>query len=128
MANDHLRTPDAVGPIRDPNARRVCNLNGIAIEQEKLISLRKLRDGLDMSIRELEAQRRNEEMVNKAFMVARFTKATCDAFLGVGAALAKGFLGEKTSKPIEAVEAMYGTATPLAEAASTSLSGGKADW
>jgi hypothetical protein len=67
----------------------------------------------------LEAQRRKDQVVNKALLVARFTKASCDAFISLAADMATAFAG-KLGKQAEFVEALYGSATPLAEAASAS--------
>lgn len=120
MAQSNLFTPDAVGPIRDPDARRVCSLAGLETERQKVLDLRQLRDGLNTSIRELERQRGKDKIVNKALLVARFTKATCDAFISMAGALA----GEEAEK----FAASYAAATPLVEAAATSAAGGKADW
>src|SRR3954465_13634864 len=100
MPHPNLNTPDAVGPIRNPDARRVCTLSGIATAQEKIVTLRQLSNGLDISIRELDSQRRAENIAEKALLVARFTKATCDAFLSMGAALSKAFLPQPASKQI----------------------------
>jgi len=126
MASSDIVTPDAIGPIRDTNARRVCSLNGISA-QTQLVSFRKLRDGLDMTIRELDSQHRRDRMILKARLVTKFTKASCDAFIGMAAGFIKVMLpGAK--KPAELIKNAYGAATPLAEAAGTTLAGGTVDW
>ena len=127
MASPQFDTPNAVGPIRDRDAHRVCSLSGIVSAREQVTSLRQLRNGLDLSIRDLEAQRRKDQVVNKALLVARFTKASCDAFISLAADMATAFAG-KLGKQAEFVEALYGSATPLAEAASASYAGQNVDW
>jgi hypothetical protein len=127
MAMPDVYTPDSVGPIRDINARRVCTLSGIAAAQDQLVSFRKLRDGLDMTIRELDGQQREDRMIHKALLVTRFTKATCDAFLGMAAGFAKVLLPKGAGKAAEFVNNVYGTATPIAEAVGTSVAGGTVD-
>ena len=127
MAQPDLNTPNAVGPIRNRDARRVCSLSSIATAQGSLVTFRELRKGLDIAIAELEKQRSKEKIVNNALLVVRFTKATCDAFLGLAATAAKSFLPEPVSKQAELVEKVYGTVTPLAEAAATKMAGGKVD-
>jgi hypothetical protein len=128
MANENFETPNGLGPIRDPQAQRVCTLVGIEAAHDRLVSFQQLREALDLSIRDLERQRRKEKTVNRALLVARLTKATCDAFLGMAAGFAKVVLPEPAAKAAATVEAAYGTATPWAEAVSTAASGGKADW
>lgn len=127
MAAPSLNTPDAVGPIRDINARRVCGLSGIATAQRKLVSFRQLRDALNISIRELENEHRKEQRINRVFLVVRFTKATCDAFLGMAAGLSKVILPKRAAAAADLVNKVYTTATPLAEAAGTLAAGGKVD-
>ncbi len=128
MAQPDTRSPQAVGPIRDPEARRVCTLSGIALAQQKVVEIKNLREGLDRCIRDLENQKRTEQIAKKALLVARFTKASCDTFLGIAAALSKVLLPKGVGKQADLVDNVYGTVTPLAEAAATSLAGGKADW
>jgi hypothetical protein len=127
MGQPELNPSDSVGPIHDPAARRVCSLSGITSAREKVISLRRLRDGLDISIRELASEQHKGKIVNRALMVTRFTKATCDAFLGMAAGLAEVFLPKTAAKAANAVEKSYGAVIPLAEAAATSATGGKVD-
>ncbi len=128
MAQSELCSPDSVGPIRDVDARRVCTLNGIALAREEAVSLRKLRDGLNMTIQELESERQKAQLVNKALLVARFTKASCDAFLAMAGALGKAILPGAAGKQADLVEKVYGTVTPLAAAAGTTVAGGRVDW
>jgi hypothetical protein len=119
-----LTSPKAQGPIRDRNAERVCGLNGIAAAQQRLVTLRQLRGGLNTSISELENEHRKEHFVNQAFLVARFTKATCDAFLGMASALAEAVLPKAVAAQAKSINSFYETATPLATAASTKVAGG----
>jgi hypothetical protein len=128
MARPNIPTPDTAGPIRDPDARRVCTLAGITAARQKVITLRQLRDGLDISIRELDAQRRKDQIINRALLVAKFTKATCDAFISMAGALGKVVLPKLAGEKVEQVAAGYAAAMPLVEAAATSTAGGRADW
>ena len=117
----------AAGPIRDPNARRVCGLTGITAAKDRLVSLRALRDGLELSLRELENQRRKDQITTKSLLVARFTKASCDAFLEMIATASKLVLPKAVAEGAEAVANAYGTITPIAEAVGTRVAGGKVD-
>jgi hypothetical protein len=119
ITTDAAGTTDVVGPIQNPDARRVCSLAGIETERQKLFTLRQLRDGLDMAIRELENQGREEKSRNRYMLVLRFTKATCDAFISMAGALVGGS-AEKVSEG-------YAALTPVAEAVGTSAAGGKVD-
>lgn len=128
MAQPYLSTPDTVGPIRDPVARRVCSLAGIATARQDVISLRQLRTGLDNSILELNSQRKKEKIVNGALLVLQFTKATCDAFISMAGALGKAALPKPAGEEVEKFAAGYAAATPIVDAAATTAAGGKADW
>jgi hypothetical protein len=128
MAQSFVSTPDTAGPIRDPNARRVCSLAGINDARQKVITLRQLRDAVDISIRELESERQKEAIIDKALLVARLTKATCDTFIAMAGALAKVAMPGKAGEEAERFAAGYAAATPLISAAATSDAGGKAEW
>ncbi len=128
MAGDQTRTADSAGPIRDPEARRVCSLAGIETARARVTTLKNLRDGLDISIKELENQRKKDKVVNKALMVARFTKATCDAFIGMAGTIAKAVIPGKGGEAAEKFADVYATANPIIEAVATADAGGKADW
>jgi hypothetical protein len=91
------------------------------------VTLRQLRGALNSSIDELEREHRSEHFVNQAFLVARFTKATCDAFLGMASSLAEAVLPKPVAKQAQLVNSVYQTATPLVGAASTMAAGGKVD-
>lgn len=109
-------------------AVRVCSLSGIMNAKEKVISLEKLRDGLEISIHELEKQRSRDQLLNKGLLVARFTKATCDAFLSMATDLVSVLGGKALAKEAELVGSVYETLTPIAEATSASAAGQKVDW
>jgi hypothetical protein len=128
MAAAVLPSADTVGPIRDLDARRVCSLAGIETARQKVITLRQLRDGLDASIRELEGQRRKDQIINRALLVAKFTKATCDAFISMAGALGKAVLPKAAGEEVEKFAAGYAAVTPLVDAVATTAAGGKADW
>jgi hypothetical protein len=128
MTQPNVLTSDAVGPIRDPDVRRVCNQASIETTRRKVLTLRQLREGLNISIQELESQRRKEKFVNKALLVARFTKATCDAFINMAGALGKAVMPKPAGEKVERFAAGYAAAIPLVEAAAISDAGGKADW
>jgi len=128
MAQPNFSTTDTVGPIQDPDARRVCSLATIDTARQKVFTLRQLRDGLDISIQDLEAQRRKDKIINTALVVARFTKATCDAFISMAGALGKAVLPKPAGEQVERFAAGYAAATPLVDAAATSAAGGNADW
>ena len=107
MAQPNFSTPDAVGPIQDPDARRVCSLARIDTARQRAFTLRQLRDGLDISIQDLEGQRRKDKIINTALVVARFTKATCDAFISMAGALGKAVLPKPAGEQVERFAAGY---------------------
>jgi hypothetical protein len=111
------------GPVRDPQAARVCGLHHISNKQEQLVTLHQLRAALQTAIHELEREHQHEHMVNRAFMVLRFTKATCDAFIGMAATFAETFV-PASAKAAKKVSALYGAGTALGEAAGTKMAGG----
>jgi hypothetical protein len=123
MSSHDLISVDARGPIRAPSAARVCGLHGIAGAQQQLVTLRQLRSGLDTSISELESEHRTAQFAERGLLVARFTKATCDAFLGMASALVEAVLPE-AAKGAKSINAAYQAATPLAEAVSAKAVGG----
>lgn len=125
MSANDLVDVHARGPIRAPNAARVCGLHGIAGAQQQLVTLRQLRCGLDTSISELESEHRATQFAERGLLVARFTKATCDAFLGMASSLAEAVLPSAVAKGATAVNAAYQASTPLAEAASAKVAGGR---
>ena len=127
MPTPNLLTPAALGPIKNQDAGRVCSLANISSAGKKLVTWRELKRGLDMSISELESQRSKEQIVNKALLVARFTKATCDAFIEMAAEMTKVVLPKAAAKKVKLVNTVYGMATPLAKAGGTMLAGGKVD-
>ncbi len=67
-------------------------------------------------------------IINRALVVARFTKATCDAFISMAGALGKAVLPKPAGEEVEKFAAGYAAATPLVDAAATSAAGGNADW
>lgn len=114
-------TSTNVHTITNPQAQRVCSLAGISVAQKQLVTFEELKKGIDVSLRDLDTQRKSEALVDKAFMVARFTKATCDAFIGMAAELS----GSKAAKM---VKGGYGIASNVAEASATAATGGKVDY
>src|ERR1043166_480224 len=106
------------GPIRDPEAARVCGLHDISAKQRQLVTLRQLQGALQTSIHELEREHQHEHFVNRAFMVLRFTKATCDAFIGMAQTFVETFIpvSEMAAKK---VSAGYKAVATLGDAAGT---------
>ncbi len=117
----HSKVP---GPVRDPHARKILAKHGIHGAAQQLITLRQLRQVLQSSMEDLQKEHRKEQIVDNAFLVARITKATCDAFLGMVTAVADVF---KLGKGVKAVNSIYQAATPWAGAASTWAAGGRVD-
>jgi hypothetical protein len=129
MAGDvQSQRPPVSVHIIDPSAARVCNAAGIIKYKKKLVALQELRAGLDITVSELEAQRKKDQIVAKALMVARFTKATCDAFIGMAASLSQVFLPKAVADQADAVNRIYGAASPIVEGAATEAAGGKVDY
>jgi hypothetical protein len=113
--------------IVEPNAVRVCNAAGLWKANDQMATFRELRTGLDISLRELESERRRAELVDKALMVARFTRATADAFIVMTAALVK-VVTPKAAAQTDLVSRVYGAASPWADAAGNKMAGNEVDW
>lgn len=119
MPSTHQRTPNSRGPVRDAEARRICSLSGLVDAKERVATLRELQAALEVSLRELDAQRKRDSVVIKALVLARFTKATCDAFIAMAQALRTMHsvngkeLGPKDLGSL--IQDVYGGATTLAE-------------
>ncbi len=126
-ASNGRSTVDALSPIRDPEARRVCSLNGIGLAKDKVVSLNALGDSLRLSIREFESDRRTERWVNRGLLVARLTQATSDAFLSMASAMAKAVLPKEAGDKAELVDNVYNFAKPIASTVATVAAGGKVD-
>src|SRR5690348_7064042 len=113
-----------LGPIRTSEGQRICTAAGVNTAQARIVTLSQLQDSLEITITELENERKKEKIIEKAYMVARVTKATCDAFIDMAATLASFVPGAK--KGAEKVANLYGAATPVAQAGmSTALGQGK---
>ncbi len=106
----------------------------MSVARERAVTLKNLRDGIHLSISELEKQRNREQVVTKAFLVLRFTKASCDAFISMAASMAgaaKSLGGKKFDKMADGagiVEKLYGVASSAAENIGTAAAGGKTNW
>ena len=127
MPSPDLTSPKAQGPIQDPEAARVSGLHRITGAQRELVTLRQLRGALNSSIDELEREHRREHFVNQAFLVVRFTKATCDAFLAMASSLAEAVLPKPVAEQAKTINSAYQAAAPLMGAASTMAAGGRVD-
>lgn len=114
-------------PVVEPNAVRVCNAAGLWKASGQLATFRELRSGLDISLRELESERKRAELVDKALMVARFTRATADAFIAMTAALVK-VVTPKAASQTDLISRAYGAASPWADAAGNKIAGNDVDW
>ena len=122
------RAPKQVkGPIRDPEAARVCGLHDISAQQQQLVTLRQLQGALQTAIDELEREHEHERFVNRAFMVLRFTKATCDAFVGMAQTFVGTFI-PASAKAAKQVGAGYKAGTTLGDALGTKIAGGRVDY
>lgn len=115
-------------PIVEPNAVRLCNAAGLWKASRHLATLGELRSGLDISLRELEGERKQAEFVNKALMVARFTRATADAFVVMTAALVKVVMPKQVAARTDMVSRVYGAASPWADALGNKTAGNQVDW
>lgn len=114
-------------PIVEPNAVRVCNAAGLWKANNHLATLGELRSGLDISLRELESERKQAELINKALMVARFTRAAADAFVVMTAALVKVVMPKQAAQS-DMVSRVYGAASPWADALGNVTAGNQVDW
>src|SRR6476619_2529550 len=90
MADARASISSGIRPIGDPDGVRVCTLAGIAQAQDELVELSKVKTGLDIALRDLESQGKKDLSVVRAFMVLKWTKMTCDAFIGMAAVFSPG--------------------------------------
>lgn len=105
--------------VSEQDSIRICNLSGIGLAGEQLVKYEKLSRGIDIALRDLDAQQSEEEVINKSLMVLRLTKATCDGFIDLAAELTKSAV---------VVKSIYGATSELAGAVATEVTGGEADW
>lgn len=119
MTPSELATPNARGPVRDRDAARACSLAGITSAQQRAATLRQLKAGLDTAIADLDREHKVERFAHRGLMVARWTKATCETFVGMAGELGGLLLPEPAAKGARAVAQASAVVTPLAEAAST---------
>lgn len=112
--------------VRDATARQVCSLAGISVARERLNTFRELKAGIDVSLRQLESERTWAQRANKALLVLKFTKATCDAFIGMAAELSSYVPG--AGKGANAVRSGYGIASTVADTAATAAAGGEVNY
>ena len=112
--------PYETGPIRDPAAARICSLAGLNRAYRGLVTLRELDRGTELALQEIEAAKTRAELVDKALVVARFTKATCDAFIGLAAELS-------SNKAAKGVANAYGVSDVAAGAVGDLTAGARID-
>lgn len=115
-----LSTSSGVGIVLDSNSVRMCNLAGVTRAQNSVVELKKLKDGLELAIRDVDAQARYDLKVERVFMVLRWTKATCDSFL----AMAAEFSGTRG----EWVKTTYGVTSAAADSVTKTVLGQKGDY
>lgn len=118
MSGPHSSTVTGLRPIK-ADGGRVCSLAGIAQAEDKVVELSKVQAGLDIAIRDLEAQGKKDLTTARVFMVLKWTKLTCDAFIGMAAVLSSG--GDK-------VKAAYGVGGVIADSATKAVLGQKVDY
>jgi|KBSMisStandDraft_5_1062788.scaffolds.fasta_scaffold384544_2 hypothetical protein len=118
-------SPNSVGPIRNQDAVRICTLANIAVTEEKLTTLRQLRNGLDMAIADLDRQKRKEQLANNGLLVLRFAKATCESFVELAGEMAEVVLPKAAGEAAKGVAKTSKLVGSVAEAASTKAAGGE---
>ncbi len=114
------RASMSLRPIRDSAGARVCTLAGIGQAEDQLVELTKVKAGLDIALRDLETQGKKDLSVARVFMVLKWTKLTCDAFIGMAAV----FSGEAGKE----VKAWYGVGDVVADTATKAALGQKVDY
>jgi hypothetical protein len=112
-------------PIRNSNGARVCSLAGISVAKDSLVDLSKVKAGLDLAIRDLDAQSQRDRDLGRIIMVLQWTKLTCDAFIGMAAALSPG--GKKIN-PAKVVKAAYGVTDVIADTTTKAVLGQKVNY
>jgi hypothetical protein len=103
----------ATGPVRDKNGARICSLAGIDAARNGIVTLRELDRGTELALQEVEAAKTKAQFYDKALMVARFTKATCDAFINLAATLSGNKGAEKVANAYGAASVGAGLAGNL---------------
>lgn len=112
--------------VTETNARRVCTLAGLQAAEKHRVTLEELKRGLSVSLKEAEADRRSAKFAAKGLLVLKFTKVTCDAFIGLAADLSSLVPG--AGKGAKAVKDVYGVTSVVAETGGTMAAGGKPDY
>jgi hypothetical protein len=119
------------GPITNPAANRVCNLAGISAAKQQTLTFIRLKEGISLALRDLESQARRHEILANAGLVLKFTKATCDGFIGMAAEMTtfvpEALGGKVMQKQAKAIKAYYGMGSAAAEYGSTLVAGGNAN-
>ena len=139
MRSATVNMPRAHGPVKDREASRTCQLAAVGSARQQLATLREIGRGLDISLRDLERQRNTADMYAKGLLVAQFTRATCEAFLGMAAGLAQIAFPEAPTRPgqtkslgvagqAKVVAAAGKGLMKVAETASEAVLGGSADY
>ena len=97
------------------DGQHACAVAGVDATRDKIVTLQQLKDGLDEAIVQLEREQDRYRFVNKTLLVASFTKATCDAFLGLAEGMTAVFLGKAGSEPAKLINSIYKIAVPAVE-------------
>lgn len=74
-------------PVIDPRLGKVCDLAGISRATERLATFQQLKKGIDVALVDVDKSRKKAELLNNLIALTKFTRATCDAFISMAAAL-----------------------------------------
>ena len=103
-------------------------MTGLESAQKAVFNFRQLRDGLDKAINELESEKQTDLLVRRLYLVARFTRATCDAFISMAGTLGALLLPGKAGESADKMASGYAAGMPTIDALATSAAGGKGDY
>ncbi|MFL5296486.1 MAG: hypothetical protein ACJ798_08915 [Phenylobacterium sp.] len=73
--------------MTDPRLGKVCDLAGISRATERLATFQQLKKGIDLALADVDKSRKRAELLNSLIALTKFTRATCDAFISMAAAL-----------------------------------------
>lgn len=120
MSSDAVR-----GVQRQIDGHHACSVANVDATKAKIVTLEELHKGLEEAIAQLEAEHSRQQWLNKALLVVSFTKASCEAFLGLAEVGASLVLGKTAGTAAKAVKEGYEILAPSAEILSTALLAGQ---
>ncbi len=109
---------------RSDHISRICLNADVTITKDKLIRFYDLRKVVRAQLEDLEHQHSIDKIVDGSIAILSLTKATCDAFISLAAALSP----KPISSAANVVKSVYGIGTAAGDLIGTGMSGGVPDY